>query len=96
MPGILGEWNSVWFEEREMWMMAGESAVRKALRRMFPMTHACSQVKWEKVKERSSRARSSRERVGDGSDSSIAVGEETPETSQESIHRERTVNIIQE
>lgn len=52
-------------------MMAEASAVRRALRRMLPMIHACSHVKWENVKDFSSRARSMRERVGEGSVSSI-------------------------
>lgn len=73
MPGMLGAWNSVWFEASEMEMMAEASAVRRALRRILPMTQACSQVKWAKVKDFSSRARSLRERVGEGSWSSIAA-----------------------
>lgn len=69
-----GEWKSVCEDDREMWMMAGQSAVRRALRRMFPMTQACSQVKWANVKARSSLLRSSSDRVGEGSASSIVCG----------------------
>ena len=55
----------------EMWIRAGASAERSVLRRMLPITHACSQVKWEKVRARSSWASSVRSRVGVGRDSSI-------------------------
>jgi len=54
-----------------MWMRAGQSMVRRALRRIFPMTHACSQLKCAKVKDFSSRARSEREFVGEGRELSI-------------------------
>ena len=56
-----------------MCMRAGHSAVRRALRRMFPMTQACSQVKCEKVKLFSCRASSKRSRVGGGRALSILV-----------------------
>lgn len=46
-------------------MRAGVSAVRSALRRMFPMTHACSHVKCANVKPFSSLASSWRSRVGE-------------------------------
>lgn len=73
MPGMLGEWKSVWFEESEMCITAEASAVRRAFRKMFPITHACSQVKWANVKAFSSRARSLSERDGEGSWSSMVV-----------------------
>lgn len=48
-------------------------AVLSALRRIFPITHACSHVKCANVKLFSSCARSQRERAGDDSESSILV-----------------------
>jgi hypothetical protein len=74
IPGKLGEWNNVWLEESEMWIIAAASAVRSAFRRMFPTTHACSQVKWAKVNVFSSRERPLSDRVGEGSWSSMAEG----------------------
>lgn len=56
-------------------MMAVASAVRSALRRMFPITHACSHVKWAKVNDLSSRASSLRERPGEGNVSSMVLWE---------------------
>jgi len=61
-----------------MWIMAGIEAVRSALRRMLPITHACSHVKCAKVKDFSSCARSERWREGWGSVSSILAQEEEP------------------
>jgi len=58
MPGMEGAWNRVCEEESEMWISAGRSMVRRALRRMLPITQACSQVKCAKVKDFSSRASS--------------------------------------
>lgn len=54
-----------------MWISADTSIVRNALRRIFPMTQACSHVKCAKVKDFSSRARSCSECVGEGSELSI-------------------------
>ncbi|KAF1933416.1 uncharacterized protein M421DRAFT_88636 [Didymella exigua CBS 183.55] len=70
MPGKLGEWNSVWFA-KEMCMSAEISADLNVLRRILPMTHACSHVKCANVKLFSSRASSVTFRVGFGRDSSI-------------------------
>jgi hypothetical protein len=50
-----------------MWITAETDAVRSALRKMFPMTQACSQVKCANVKDFSSCARSRRSRNGEGS-----------------------------
>lgn len=71
-PGKLGAWNSV-CDASEMWIRHAHSAVRSALRSMFPMTHACSQVKCANVNCRSSRASALRSRVGAGSVLSMAL-----------------------
>ena len=49
-----------------MWMTAETEAVRSALRRIFPITQACSHVKCAKVKLFSSCARSARLLDGEG------------------------------
>jgi hypothetical protein len=71
VPGSDGEWNRVVWEDSEICIMAETDAVRSALRRILPMTHACSQVKCAKVKDFSSCARSWRFWVGDGRVSSM-------------------------
>jgi hypothetical protein len=50
-----------------MWITAEIEAVRSALRSIFPITQACSQVKWANVKDFSSCARSLRLLGGEGS-----------------------------
>jgi hypothetical protein len=74
-PGSEGAWNNVWCAS-EMDIKAGHSAVRSALRKIFPITQACSHVKWAKVKLFSSLARESRSRVGGGSVESILLLDE--------------------
>lgn len=75
MPGMEGAWNRICEEESEMWIRAGTSMVRRALRRMLPITQACSQVKCAKVKDFSSRASSWSELVGEGREFSIVLVE---------------------
>jgi hypothetical protein len=70
VPGSDGEWNSV-CDASEMCIIADTEAVRSALRRIFPITHACSHVKCANVKDFSCCARSERLREGMGSVSSI-------------------------
>lgn len=72
VPGSDGEWKRVVCEDSEMWIIAETEAVRSALRKMFPMTHACSHVKCANVKDFSSCARSPIFRVGGGRVSSIS------------------------
>lgn len=52
-------------------MSAGRFADRSVLRRMLPITQACSHVKWENVNDFSSLASSAVLREGFGSVSSI-------------------------
>lgn len=54
-----------------MCITAETEAVRSAFRKMFPMTHACSQVKCANVNDFSSCARSPKLRVGDARVSSM-------------------------
>lgn len=72
MPGKLGAWNKV-CAASEIWMSAGQSAVRSALRKILPITQACSQVKCAKVKLFSSRERSLSCRLGARSVLSMAL-----------------------
>lgn len=64
-------------------MRAGQSMVRRALRRMLPITQACSQVKWAKVKDFSSRASSWTEFVGEGRELSMVLVEEAVDMNKE-------------
>ena len=58
-----------------MWIIADMHAVRNELRRILPITQACSQVKCANVKLFSSCARSLRWREGRGMVSSMLVEE---------------------